>query len=120
MEPEPRPRWQNAYVIVAIAIIGGTLAYALCDWGGWTRLQHDPYTGDWWWDDGPTHKVAINYYGTILWGLGGAAVGALVASVALRVYRRTLPSPAITVLGAWALTGVAFGALYYAWTLWPF
>ena len=121
MEPEAHaPPWQRVFVIAALAIIGGTIAYGLCDWGGWTRLQHDPYTGAWWWDDGPTHRVAINYYGTILWGLGGAAVGAALGAVATHVYRRALPSSVITILGAWALTGTALGGLYYVWTLWPF
>lgn len=119
-EASPQPTWQRAYVVAAAAIIGGALAYALCDWGGWTRLQHDPYTGDWWWQDGPTQKVAINYYGSLLWALGGASVGALGASIALRVYRRELPSSLIMVIGAWALTGVALGGLYYVWMLWPF
>ncbi len=119
MEPE-RPSWQRVYVIATAAIIGGSLAYFLCDWGGWTRLQYDPYTGAWWWQDGPTQKVAINYYGTVLWALGGGAVGGAVAALALRLHRRPLPSEAIAVLAAWALTGFALGGLYYVWTLWPF
>ena len=40
-----RPTWQRVHVITTLAVIGGTLAYALCTWGGWTRLQHDPYSG---------------------------------------------------------------------------
>ena len=91
MEPAAQaPPWQRVYVIAALAIIGGTIAYGMCDWGGWTRLQHDPYTGAWWWADGPTQKVAINYYGMLLWALGGAAVGGALAAVALRVVRRPL------------------------------
>jgi hypothetical protein len=119
MEPE-RPAWQTTYVIAVTAIIGGAIAYGMCDWSGWTRLQHDPYSGAWWFEDGPTQKVPINYYGTLLWSVGGAAVGAALAAIATRLHRRPLPPSVISILGAWALTGFALGGLYYVWTLWPF
>lgn len=114
----PAP-WQRVYVIALSAVIGGTIAYAACDWSGWTRLQLDPYRGAWWWQDGPTQKLAINYYGTILWGLGGAAVGgALAALITLR--RRALPAPLVSLLAAWALSGFLLAGVYYTWSLWPF
>ena len=123
MEAEPsseQTAWQRVYVIATAAIIAGALTYWLCDWGGWTRLQHDPYSGAWWWQDGPTQKVAINYYGTLLWGIGGSLVGGAIAFVATRVYRRPFPPSLIIVMNAWALTAFVFGGLYYVWNLWPF
>jgi hypothetical protein len=123
MDADPaadRPPWQRTYVIAMAAIIGGLIGYGLCDWGGWTRLQHDPYTGAWWWQSGPSQRIPINYYGNLLWGVGGGAVGALFGSVAMRLHRRRVPPAVINLLGAWALTAFALAGLYYVWTLWPF
>ncbi len=123
-EPSPtsagRPGWQRVHAIATAAVIGGTLAYALCDWAGWTRLQHDPYDGAWWWQDGPTQRVPINYYGALLWAAGGAVAGGGVAMIGTALYRRPLPAALVAVLAAWALTGVALAGLYYTWNLWPF
>lgn len=107
-------------MIATFAVIGGTLAYALCTWGGWTRLQLDPYDGRWWWEAGPTQTIAINYYGDLLWGLGGAAVGAALGAAVTSSYRRPLPPSLITLLGAWALTSFVLTGLFYTWSLWPF
>jgi hypothetical protein len=115
-----RPAWQRVHAIAAVAVIGGTLAYALCDWSGWTRLQLDPYDGSWWWQDGATRKVPINYYGGLLWALGGAAVGAGLATLVTALWRRPVPAAVSAVLSAWALTGVALTGAYYTWNLWPF
>ncbi len=119
MAPE-RPPWQRVYVVATAAVIGATCAYALCDWAGWTRLQYDVYRDAWWWQDGPTQKVPINYYGDILWGAGGAAAGAAIGLVATGLHRRPLSPAIIALLGAWALTGAALSGLYYTWNLWPF
>lgn len=114
------PRWQRVYAIAILAIIGGALAYALCDWSRWTRLIFDPYDGAWTWRDGPTRTIPINYYGTILWGLGGAAVGGALGAIAMRLWRRPL-SPGVQALGAaWALTAVILSGGYFHWSLWPF
>jgi hypothetical protein len=117
---EPRPRWQRVYVITTLAVIGGTLAYALCTWGGWTRLQLDPYSGAWWWQDGPTQTVPINYYGDLLWGLGGAALGGGAGALGTALYRRPLSETTLQLLAAWAITGFLFAGLFYTWSLWPF
>ena len=68
-------RWHRTYVIALAAVIGGALAYALVDWGGWTRATYDPYRDRWSWRGGATPTIGINYYGGLLWGLGGALVG---------------------------------------------
>jgi hypothetical protein len=118
--PELAPSWHRAYAIATCAVIGGTLAYALCTWGGWTRLQHDPYRDTWWWQAGPTQAIPINYYGDILWGLGGAAAGALVGAAGMRVWRRPLSSSTVSLLAAWAMTCFVLSGLFYTWSLWPF
>jgi hypothetical protein len=115
-----RPRWQHAYLIATLSVIGGCMAYALCTWGGWTRLQHDPYGGSWWWQSGPTQSIPINYYGDILWGLGGAAVGGVLGAAVGRVYRRPLSSSTVNLLTAWAMTSFLLAGLFYTWSLWPF
>ena len=115
-----RPRWQTVQAIACAAVIGWTLAYALCDWSGWPRLTFDEYRSEWLWTSGPTPRLPINYMGGLLWGLGGAALGALTATLALALWRRSLPPAALGLATAWALTGVALAGTYYTWTLWPF
>lgn len=114
------PRAQAVQVVACAAVIGFALAYGLCDWSGWPRLNLDPYLGTWRWERGPTQRVPINYLGNLVWGVGGAAVGAGLAAGALRLWRRSLPSLVLDLAGAWALTAVALAGAYFTWTLWPF
>ena len=116
----PMPRWQRVYAMAVTAVIGGALAYALCDWNHWTRLQLAPYDGTWYWRAGPTASIPINYYGDILWGLGGAAIGALIGAIATAWWRRPLPRALQRLGAAWALTAVMLAGTYYLWHLWPF
>ncbi len=117
---EGLPRWQRVYAFATAAVIGGALAYALCDWSGWPRLTLDPYRGGWSWPDGPTRTVPINYYGTLLWGAGGAAVGAGLAALATWRRGRPLPATILVLLAAWALTAFVLAGGFYTWSLWPF
>ena len=112
------PRWHRTYVIALGAVIGGALAYALVDWGGWSRATYDPYRDRWSWRSGATPTIGINYYGGLLWGLGGAAVGAVVGRIAAR-WQVVRTDRARTLLAAWALTSVALAGAYYWWNLWP-
>jgi len=114
------PAWQRSYVVATIAVIGGSLAYVLCDWSGWPRLTFDPYHGSWSWPSGATRAVPINYYGTLLWGAGGGLLGASLAALAMRRRTRGLSSGAITLLTAWSLTAFGFAGWFYTWNLWPF
>ena len=68
--------WRDRVTIALAAVIGGCLAYALADWGGWPRLTYDPYADRWWWRSGATAPVPINYYGGLLWAVAGGAAGA--------------------------------------------
>ena len=113
------PRWQRVYAIATCAVIGAALAYGLCDWSGWPRLTLEPYQGTWSWPDGPTRPVPINYYGTLLWGAGGALAGGLVGALALRLRPRPLADRLVVLLAAWALTAIVIAAGFYAWNLWP-
>jgi hypothetical protein len=112
------PRWQRAYVIAVCAIIAGTFAYAACDWGQWPRLTYRPLTGDLMMKAPPT-IITINYLGTIAWGLGGAAAGAVIGAVLCAAIRRPWPDRALQLFGAWAITGVVLAGMYYTWNLWP-
>src|SRR3954468_17516476 len=71
------PRWQRGYIIATCAIIGFAFAYAACDWGQWPKLVYLPITGELTMSP-PTGAISIVYWGSLLWGLGGAACGALV------------------------------------------
>jgi len=114
------PRWQRVYLVALSAVTSGALTYALCDWGHWTRLHFGPYDGAWFWQAGPTASIPINYFGTILWGLGGAAVGALLALVGIAAWRRPVPRSFRQLGTAWSLTACLLTGTYYLWHLWPF
>jgi hypothetical protein len=111
------PRWQRAYVIATCALIGGALAYALCDWARWPRLSYEPVTGDV--TMHPRAATAITYLGNVAWGLGGATCGALVGAAACAIAKKPWPERVLRLFGAWAITAVAMAGLYYTWTLWP-
>jgi len=112
------PRWQRAYAIAMCALIGGALAYTLCEWAQWPRLTYKPLTGE---IVVRSHVigVAMTYFGTIAWGLGGAALGALVAAGACAAWKRPAPDRVLRLLGAWAITAILLAGLYFTWTLWP-
>jgi hypothetical protein len=112
------PRWQRAYVIAVCAIIGGSFAYAACDWGQWPRLTYHPMTGELTMT-APIGAITIVYLGIVAWGVGGAAVGALVGFVLCAITRKPWPDRALQLFGAWAITGVLLAGSYYTWNLWP-
>ena len=113
------PRWQRAYLTLCAAIVGFALAYFACDFGRWTRLLYDPWQRAWHWSDAPGPHDMV-YFGTILWGLAGAAlVGGASWLICGRV-RHELGSRWNLLPAAWALTAFAFTGLYYTWNLRPF
>ncbi|HEU4611436.1 MAG TPA: hypothetical protein VFS15_05145 [Kofleriaceae bacterium] len=112
------PRWQRAYVIAVCAIIGGAFAYTACDWGQWPRLTYLPISEAFTMKASPT-VVSMNYIGIVAWGLGGAAVGAVVGSALCAAIRKPWPERALQLFGAWAITGILLAGCYYTWNLWP-
>ena len=112
------PRWQRAYSIAVCAIIGAAFAYTACDWGHWPRLIYYPLTGTIAMQ--PTAgSITINYFGTFAWGLGGAAVGAVVGSALCAVVKRPWTNRTLHLFGAWAITGILLAGSYYTWNLYP-
>jgi hypothetical protein len=112
------PRWQRAYVIAMCAIIGAAFAYAACDWGQWPRLTIQPLKGTLMMTASPA-IVTVNYLGTVAWGLGGAAVGAIVGFGLCAVSKQAWSDRTLQLFGAWAITGVVLAGSYYTWHLWP-
>jgi len=112
------PRWQRAYVIATCAIIGAAFAYAACDWGHWPRLTVQPLTETVSMKT-PVAAIAINYLGTVAWGVGGAACGALVGFLLCAAMRKPWPDRALQLFGAWAITAILLAGGYYTWNLWP-
>lgn len=112
------PRWQRAFVIATCAVIGGAFAYAACDWGQWPKLTMFPLTGDVAMHDRPG-AIALTYLGTVAWGLGGAACGAIVGAALCAIVRRPWPDRALQLFGAWAITAILLAGSYYTWSLWP-
>jgi len=112
------PRWQKAYVIATCALIAAVFAYAASDWGQWPRLTYLPLTGELTLHP-PPGAIAITYLGTVAWGLGGAAVGALIGVALCAATRKPWPDRALHLLGAWAITAILLAGGYFTWSLWP-
>lgn len=112
------PRWQRGYIIAACAIIGFAFAYAACDWGQWPKLVYLPITGELTMSP-PSGAITIAYWGTLLWGVGGAACGALAGVLLVRIVHRPWPDRVLGLFGAWAITAILLAGGYYTWSLWP-
>jgi hypothetical protein len=114
------PRWQRHYAAAMSGVIGWCIAYVTCDALAWPRLTYFPYDGSWDLVGGRAAPATMTFFGTVLWGVGGGAVGAALGAIGARLWRRPLPAPLVTLLGAWAITAFALAGLYYLWNLWPF
>ena len=112
------PRWQRAFVIATCAAIGACFAYAACDWGQWPRLAYVPVVGRFTFHV-PAGAVSMRYPGIVLWGLGGAATGALAGTAMCAAWRKPWPERALQLLGAWAIAAIVLAGSYYTWNLWP-
>jgi len=111
------PRAERAFVIATCAIIGGAFAYAAAEWGQWPVLRYVPLTGELTWSK--VTGVTMVYWGLLLWGLGGAASGALVGAVAVRMFPRRWQDRTLQLFGAWAITAILLAGGYFTWSLWP-
>jgi hypothetical protein len=112
------PRWQRAYAIATCALIGAAFAYAACDWAHWPRLTLLPLSGAWT-TSPPPNAIAISYLGTVLWGAGGLAAGALAGAGLCRIARAPLSDRMLLLLGAWAISANLLVGAYYTWSVWP-
>lgn len=110
-------RPQRAYVIATCAIIGAAFAYAAAEWGQWPRLRYLPLTGELTWST--TTSVSIMYPGLVLWGLGGAASGALIGGTLVKILPRAWTDRTLQLFGAWAITAILLAGGYFTWSLWP-
>lgn len=111
------PVAQRAFVIAACAIIGGSFAYAACNWGNWPTLRYVPLTGELTFGGGP--PTSMLYWGFTLWGLGGLVCGALVGVALVRIFPRAWTDRTLHLFGAWAITALLLAGGYYTWSLWP-
>src|SRR5690606_19582012 len=110
----------RAYLAACAAVIGGSLAYVLCDFGQWPMLMLLPYEGEWAFGAEAPDPAAMPYPGMLVWGaLGAALAGALAWAVAGR-RREPVSDTALSLAGGWALTAAGFAGAYYFWGLWPF
>jgi hypothetical protein len=112
------PRWQIVYAAATCGVIGWCVAYLLCDALAWPRLTYFPYEGAWALTSGRAQPATMTYVGTVLWGVGGGALGAGAGAVLARL--RAPSTRGIQLLGAWALTAFVVAGAYYLWNLWPF
>ncbi len=112
------PRWQRAFAIATCAIIRAAFAYATSDWARWPTLAYLPVRGEWTMH-APPGAIAITYLGIVAWGIGGAAIGALVGAGMCALARKPLSDRVILLLGAWAITAILLAGGYFTWSLWP-
>jgi hypothetical protein len=113
-------RWQRAYLSACAALIGGCLAYALCDFLAWPRLTYFPLEHDWRLASGSSGAIGSSYLGMVLWGVSGAAVAGIVTWLLLGTVRRTVSERWLGLAGAWAASALILGGLYFTWKEWPF
>ncbi|MCB9570977.1 MAG: hypothetical protein H6709_02705 [Kofleriaceae bacterium] len=114
------PPWQRRYLIATTAIVGWALGYALAAWSQWPRVMYDPLRRAWLVRARPGSPVPIDYWGLMLYGASGAAVGGAAALLALAAWRRPVPARVLNLLGAWAITAFVLGGGYFMWTLLAF
>lgn len=117
MPHEVAPRWQRAFAIATCGVIGAAIAYTACDWAKWPRLAYLPVRRAFSLHP-PSGAIAMYYPGTVLWGLGGAACGALLAALACAIWRRPWPLRALQLLGAWSIAAVVLAGAYFTSSLW--
>lgn len=118
MTSQAMPRGQRAYVIATCAIIAAMFAYAAAAWGDWPRLRYVPLSGEWTFSSS-TPPTAMAYWGLVLWGIGGAACGALVGATVIRMVPRVWTDRTLHLLGAWTITAILLAGGYFTWSLWP-
>jgi hypothetical protein len=99
-------------------VIAGALAYVACEWGQWPRLAYLPLQGRLTLH-APPGTLAMTYWGSIAWGVGGAATGLIVGAVLCAIVNKPWPDRALRLFGAWAITAILLAGAYETWTLWP-
>jgi hypothetical protein len=102
------------FFAVAGAIVGWAIGCALPQYGHWPRPFYDPAGRTWWWARSAP-PLPMGYYGLILWGCAGAAVGGLTGAA----LGRRPQTDTFTLAAAWALTAAILVAAYFTWNLWP-
>jgi hypothetical protein len=113
------PAWQRRFLVATAAIVGYSVGYVLCDFGGFSKLTYEPVERVWHFTDRPT-PLSMQYLGIVLWGVCGALVAGGLAYGATRLVDREVSGQVNTLAGAWALTAFGYAGLYYTWGLWPF
>jgi hypothetical protein len=103
-----------------MAVIGGALAYLLCDFGEWPKLMYDVYEREWLVASKPPAASVMVYPGMILWGLCGATTSAALCVALAQRSKRELSASFLQLVAGWALSAVGLTALYFLWGLWPF
>ena len=116
LSPDHAAPWATHYVIACCAVIGGILAYCGSDFADWPKLTIAPLTRVVT-VVSKTTDGGITYWGALLWGAGGAAIGGATGLGCARwiVHRRA----AMQLLGAWAIAALTLASLYIVWSLWP-
>ncbi len=103
-----------------MAVIGGSLAYLLCDFGQWPLLMYEPYERQWFVATEAPTPATMLYLGMLLWGVGGAIVSAAISVLVCSRLKPALADSTLQLMGGWALTSCGICGLYYLWGLWPF
>jgi hypothetical protein len=98
--------------------IGFVLFYTLPIYARLPRTFYDPVAHRWQWSRG-LGPIPMGYVGQILWGIGGAAVCALIAMLVVSRLRRAPSDRAYGLWAAWALTAMGIVLAYFTWNNWP-
>jgi hypothetical protein len=111
-------RASRVYFAACAGLIGFALLYALPIYARLPRTFYDPVARRWHWASnlGP---IPMGYVGQILWGIGGGAACALVASLIASTRKAEPEERTFGLWAAWALTAVLVVLGYFTWNNWP-
>lgn len=103
-----------------MAVVGGALAYLLCDFGEWPLLMYDVNAHRWLVaSQAPATSVMV-YPGMILWGLCGASSSAALCVAVAKRHKSEMSAASLQLAAGWSLSAALVCALYFLWGLWPF
>jgi hypothetical protein len=108
----------RAYFAGCAALIAYALAYTLPIYARWPRAFYDPIARRWYWSAG-LGPIPMGYVGQIAWGLGAAAIAAVMTLAIASRRRRDASERAYQLAAAWTLTALAIVVAYFTWNNWP-
>lgn len=108
----------RAYLGACGGLIGFALFYALPIYAHLPHNYYDPVAHRWFFAANAT-PIPMGYVGQIVWGIGGALIGAGATMMVIARKKQPLGDRAFALGAAWTLTALAVVLGYFTWNNWP-